>query len=59
MKPLDDAAKARLKEIEAKLKALQVQFLDIKKRAKEAVQGGIARRDEKKIAELRKMLGLE
>ncbi len=59
MKTLDDAAKARMKEIEAKLKALQVQFLDIKKRAKEAVRGGIARRDEKKIAELRKTLGLE
>lgn len=50
---------SQLKEVELQLKALQQQFVDIKKHARGSVSGSRRRDDERKIAELRKQLGLQ
>ena len=51
--------RARLVEIELKLKTLQQEFLDIKKRARETVSAARKRSDARELIELNKMLGIE
>ena len=50
---------AQLKAVELELKALNQQFLDIRKRAGESVSATRKRADERKLSELRKQLGIE
>jgi hypothetical protein len=48
----------RMQEIDVELQKLRSAFRDIKVRSKTAVGGGLQRRDQKKIEEIRKKLGL-
>jgi chromosome segregation ATPase len=49
---------ARMKEIEEALSSLREEFKEIKKRSRSAVEDGLRKRDEKKIEDIRKQLGL-
>lgn len=50
---------AQLKEVELQLKALQRQFVDIKKRAGGSVSAARKRADARRLSEIRKQLGLK
>ncbi|MFA5796397.1 MAG: hypothetical protein WC885_04520 [Candidatus Shapirobacteria bacterium] len=50
---------AQLKDVELQLKALQQQFIGIKKRAGESVSLARKRADARRLSELRKQLGIE
>lgn len=46
-------------DIEAKLKVIQRELREIKKRAQGAVSAGVAKKDQKHVAAMRKKLGLK
>ena len=50
--------KQQLKNINSQLKLLQNQFLDLQKRLQEEIKKARAKSDEKKVADLRKQMGL-
>ena len=50
---------SQLKEVGLELKALNQQFLDIRKRARNSVSATRKRADTRKLSELRKQLGIE
>ena len=46
------------KEIEAELKKIQAEFIELKKRTKDTVKNAFSKKDESAISKLRKKIGL-